>query len=139
MVRHHFKLIISDKKHHEKDVLNAIDGKFNEQREGMKKQMDDCYSNLINVVKSTEEKSMAEDEKIHTEINEVKAGILSIEGAYFKQECRKMLSKEHINSSEFETLNTEHATYNKLGGNHDGDALFKLVEEKYKKQLFQDS
>jgi len=84
--------------------------------------MRECYNNLIQVVQEAEEKSMEEDVRIHNEIDNMKKGILAIEGAYFKQECRKMLDKDyHISAHDFEVLTTEHGVYNSLGGNHEGD------------------
>ena len=132
VIRHHVKLIISEKKRNENDTLKAIDEKFKEQNINMEKKMEECYGRVINVVQNLEQKSNKADGEVNKKIGTITNGILSIEGAYFKQECRKMLDPEHIiTTHEYEMLVVEHGTYNSLGGNHEGDKLFRLVEAKY--------
>ena len=117
-------------------MLKAIDNKFDEQKKGMKEQMSECYNNLIEVVKESDEKSMAEDVKIHQEIDVIKNGMLSVEGRAFKSDCRKLLEDGHIITlNEYENILAEHIIYNKLGGNHEGDGLFSMVVAKYQNQL----
>ena len=84
-----------------------------------------------------------EDKRIHEEIDELKddfkimkGGILSIQGRDFKADCRLLLQPEHIITlNEYESIIEEHDVYKSLGGNHEGDALFNMVEQKYSKQL----
>lgn len=117
-------------------MLNAIDKKFDQQNENMKEQMAECYSNLIDVVKESERKSMEEDKLIHAEIDTIKAGMLAVEGRAFRNECRRLLNEDHvITLNEYDAILKEHITYNKLGGNHEGDGLFSMVEAKYKNSL----
>lgn len=117
-------------------MLDKIDKKFDQQRDGMKEQMAECYSNLIQVVKDSDEKSMAEDKKIHKEIDIIKDGMLSVEGRAFRAECRRLLEEDHvITLNEYEAILAEHVTYNNLGGNHEGDGLFSMVQAKYSNQL----
>ena len=98
--------------------------------------MTECYNNLIDVVKASDEKSMIEDEKIHHEIDIIKDGMLSVEGRAFRAECRKLLEDGHIITlNEYEAILAEHITYNNLGGNHEGDGLFSMVQAKYQNQL----
>ena len=135
LIRHHSKLLIADKQRHEADTLNAIDKKFNEQSENMTQKMGECYANLIEVVRESEEKSMEEDRKIHKEIDIITAGRLSVEGRAFRNECRKLLEEDHvITFNEYEAILSEHVTYNNLGGNHEGDGLFSMVQAKYQNQ-----
>ena len=48
--------------------------------------------------------------------------MLSIEGRAFRTECRKLLEPDHVISlKEYEAIVSEHETYNRLGGNHEGD------------------
>lgn len=102
----------------------------------MVQKMGECYANLISVVKESEEKSMEEDQKIHKEIDVIKEGMLSVEGRSFRAECRKLLEPDHlITLNEYETILSEHITYNKLGGNHEGDGLFSMVQAKYQRQM----
>lgn len=117
-------------------MLKAIDTKFDEQKEDMKQQMSECYANLIQVVKESEERSMQEDIKIHNEIDVIKDGMLSIEGRAFRNECRRLLEPDHIITvNEYMAIGSEHVTYNNLGGNHEGDGLFSMVQAKYQNSL----
>lgn len=117
-------------------MLKAIDTKFDEQKTGMREQMAECYNNLIEVVKESDEKSREEDEKIHKEIDIIKDGMLSVEGRAFRNECRRLLEQDHvITFNEYEAILGEHVTYNNLGGNHEGDGLFSMVQAKYQNQL----
>lgn len=98
--------------------------------------MSECYNNLLSVVQKSEKDSKAEDEHIHAEINSIKAGVLSIEGRAFKNECRKLLQEDHIITlDEYQNIVYEHGVYNDLGGNHEGDLLFSAVKAKYEKSL----
>lgn len=98
--------------------------------------MKECYDNLTNVVKKLEERSIDEDKRIHHEIDIIKDGMLSVEGRAFRNECRRLLEKGHvITLNEYEAILAEHVTYNNLGGNHEGDGLFSMVQVKYQNQL----
>lgn len=128
--------MIDDRKRRQEEMLKAIDNKFDQQKDGMKQQMSECYNNLIDVVKESDEKSMAEDVKIHKEIDVIKNGMLSLEGRTFKEDCRRLLQDDHrITLNEFEAISNEHVVYNNLGGNHEGDGLFSMVVAKYQNSL----
>ena len=102
----------------------------------MTSQMKECYDNLTNVVKDLEERSIEEDKRIHHEIDIIKDGMLSVEGRAFRNECRRLLEEGHvITLNEYEAILAEHVTYNNLGGNHEGDGLFSMVQVKYQNQL----
>lgn len=65
-------------------------------------------------------------------LNTLKGGILSLQRKEFKEECRKLLNqKEAITYEQYTMLQHEHTIYNSLGGNHEGDQLFKLVSMRY--------
>lgn len=71
------------------------------------------------------------DVELQEQIDILKRGILSIQGKSFKHECRELLKEDHeVSLEEFEMLQEDHNIYNSLGGNHDGDTLFKMVENK---------
>lgn len=105
--------------------------------------MDLQHENIITVMDERDKRLQAEDERLHNEIDGlkddfkiIKGGILSIQGRDFKADCRVLLQPEHIISlNEFEAIIEAHEVYKSLGGNHEGDALFTLVEQKYGKQL----
>lgn len=87
--------------------------------------------------------SNASDEKLQGQINEVKdsldvltKGILSMQGKQFKEDCRKLLLPEHIITlEEYEQISKDHDAYNGLGGNHEGDRLFNLVQKKFEENI----
>ena len=117
-------------------MMKNINQQFKDQNEGMQKQMSECYSNLIEVVKESDEKSMEEDRVIHHEIDIIKDGMLSVEGRAFRNECKRLLEDDHIITlNEYLTVVNEHGVYNNLGGNHEGDLLFSAVKAKYEKSL----
>ena len=102
----------------------------------MTSQMKECYDNLTDIVKNLEERSIEEDKRIHHEIDIIKDGMLSVEGRAFRNECRRLLEEGHvITLNEYEAILAEHVTYNNLGGNHEGDGLFSMVQVKYQNQL----
>lgn len=109
---------------------------MDEQKNGMKEQMDACYNRLLAVVNERDEKLATEDEVIHNEIDAIRSGMLSIQGRAFKAECRRLLEEDHIITlNEYEALLAEHIVYNGLGGNHEGDGLFSMVETKYQNSI----
>lgn len=78
----------------------------------------------------------ADLEIVHNSMENLSRGVLSLQGKEFKSECRRLLDPEHeITVEEYEQLVDEHQTYNGLGGNHRGDALFKSVMKKWNRQL----
>lgn len=65
-------------------------------------------------------------------LNTLKDGILSLQRKEFKEECRRLLNQEEaITYEQYTILQREHTVYNSLGGNHEGDQLFKLASMKY--------
>ena len=93
-------------------------------------------------IESTEDvRQMAQENKI--EIKEMKQmmialtqGVLSMHGREFKNQCWNLLEEDHeITLEEYEDISADHEAYNALGGNHEGDRLFDLVQKKFEKSL----
>ena len=82
------------------------------------------------------DKAMESDLKsLSNYIEVLKEGVLSIQASHFRLQCKNYLKDGKIISiDEFEQLTHDHNIYNKLGGNHLGDALFEAVEAKFKAQ-----
>lgn len=77
-----------------------------------------------------------EIESLQKQMLILKNGVLSLQGRDFKNECRELLTEgREITLEEYEQICTEHEVYNKLGGNHKGDELFKLVRDKFKSTI----
>ena len=99
-------------------------------------QMDNCYNKLNNLIAKQGEELKLIDKQITAEMSAFKKDILDIEGEYFRDECRKLLVDGHIISDkEFTTITKQHTAYNNIGGNHEGDSLYEMVESRYKKQI----
>lgn len=83
-------------------------------------------------------KIQAKDEEQDQKMDELRAGLLSVQGRGFKENCHKLLSIDHkIDVEELENITKDHDAYKGLGGNHEGDMLFNLVIEKAKKDITQ--
>lgn len=66
----------------------------------------------------------------------MKAGMLCLQGDYFKKKCQRYLEPDHyITEEEYIHLCAEHDVYKSLGGNSNGDRLFGLCQEKVKNAL----
>lgn len=97
---------------------------------------------MKNMLKETEERILTQREAKSVErdkrIEEIRKGLLSIQGQSFKEKCHKLLAQEHqIDVEELENITKDHDAYKGLGGNHEGDTLFSLVIEKAKKDITQ--
>ena len=77
------------------------------------------------------ERSNTRETELAGEIKTLKAGLLSIQGRAFKNNCKRLLDPDHeISLEEYEEITKDHDAYNSLGGNHNGDELFILVRKK---------
>ena len=94
------------------------------------------------MLKETEERILNQreerDRQYEKKIDEIRNGLLSVQGQSFKEKCHKLLSQDHqIDVEELENVTKDHEAYKGLGGNHEGDTLFSLVIEKAKKDITQ--
>lgn len=163
LFKHHLKLIREARERHDRDLIDTIDKKLDKQQDAVKaelaafdqrldtqkvemqSQMSSCYANLISVVDKRDDglleadKGIREDIKsLKDEFGSVKSGMLTVQGRAFKDECHRLLDDDHIITLiEYENILAEHITYKQLGGNHEGDSLFAMVEAKYKHNLTQ--
>lgn len=161
MVRHHLKLMKESQERHESDLLATIDKKLDDHKKDMKTelssfdkrletqktdmqaQMTVCYTNMTNLIQERENSLMNEDDGIRQdiqsltgELSSVKNGMLAVQGRAFKEECYRLLRSDHtITITEYENILSEHSVYNALGGNHEGDSIFAMVEAKFQKNL----
>lgn len=109
---------------------------MNDQYHKTQTQMNECYKNLTNIIERQGEELKKVDIDINNKIAQMKHDVLDIEGAYFRNECRDLLREDHIiTEREFNAITIQHTAYNSLGGNHEGDALYEMVQEKHKKHL----
>lgn len=75
-----------------------------------------------------------EKNSINTEA--VKDGTLALWRKTYFADAKQLLDPNHvITDKEYVKISNEHAVYNKLGGNHDGDEYFKSITIKYRAGL----
>lgn len=85
------------------------------------------------------ERSNNRETELAGEIKTLKAGLLSIQGRAFKNNCKRLLDPDHeISLEEYEEITKDHDAYNSLGGNHNGDELFILVRKKVEESWVKD-
>lgn len=85
------------------------------------------------------ERSNSRETELAGEIKTLKAGLLSIQGRAFKNNCKRLLDPDHeISLEEYEEITKDHDAYNSLGGNHNGDELFILVRKKVEESWVKD-
>lgn len=120
-------------------------------KKGRTAEADERKTEIINAVKDVVK---AENKKLSTKVKQnidslqtsledlrdefiiLQNGVLSTQGREFKDDCRRLLEADHhITLCEFEHLQKEHNVYNSLGGNSDGDELFRLVQLKFEGEI----
>lgn len=100
------------------------------------KEQKEFYDGLQKLIKEGAEESRQGDAAIREEIGVIKDGVLSIQRKSFMAQCTDLLKKDHeLTLEEYKAIQEEHNIYHNLGGNHDGDNLFELVEEKAKHDI----
>lgn len=135
-------IVTSLKTEHE-EMNQRSDERYNE----LVKQSQDTYIEITTKVQEAmlagKDESKADDAYLQGQISEVsnelgflKAGLLSIQGKEFRENCRELLADDHeITLDEWEEIDADHEAYNGLGGNHKGDHLYELVKKKAERTL----
>lgn len=124
----------------------SIQSKKDDFLSGVKEMMANENKQLVNVIDEREKNLNNEDTRLQNSINHIEddiqkltAGMLSIQGKSFKNDCRLLLEdNHHITLAEYESIAHDYRTYKGLGGNSNGDGLFDLVKLKYENQLKDD-
>lgn len=100
------------------------------------KEQKEFYDGLKELIREGTEESRKADEAIREEIKVIKDGVLSVQRRTFIAQCSELLKKDHeITLDEYKKIQEEHNIYHNLGGNHDGDHLYDLVEAKAKNDI----
>ena len=118
-------------------IIANFDEKITEVKENSNQKENKLYQKINTMRDDLTQKdtTICEDlSSIHTEINIIENGILSIQGKQFREFCKELLKKETISIEEYEDFEEEYEVYKGLGGNHKGDALHARVVDKFKKQ-----
>lgn len=118
-----------------------------EQAEGRRKFKDEIKQEVKDSIKEEFEEEFRKNEtrdqeiattltNINTGMTVITKGLLSVQRRTFKEDCERLLDPNHIITlDEFQQITNDHDIYNALGGNHNGDQLFALIEEKVKHHI----
>lgn len=119
-------------------VLKSLEKEHDKMNQKSEDKYNEINTKVDKALEAGREESKADDAVLEKEISVMKknitaltAGILSMQGKEFINNCRKLLAEDHIITlDEWEELDIDHTAYNGLGGNHKGDHLFSLVKKK---------
>lgn len=119
-------------------VLKSLEKEHDKMNQNSEDKYDEINTKVDKALEEGREESKSDDAVLEKEISALEknitaltAGILSMQGKEFRNNCRKLLAEDHvITLDEWEELDKDHTAYNGLGGNHKGDHLFSLVKKK---------
>ena len=119
-------------------VLKSLEKEHDKMNQNSEDKYNEINTKVDKALEAGREESKADDAILEKEISAMKknitaltAGVLSMQGKEFINNCRKLLAEDHIITlDEWEELDIDHTAYNGLGGNHKGDHLFSLVKKK---------
>lgn len=119
-------------------VLKSLEKEHDKMNQNSEDKYDEINTKVDKALEAGREESKSDDAVLEKEISALEknitaltAGILSMQGKEFRNNCRKLLAEDHvITLDEWEELDKDHMAYNGLGGNHKGDHLFSLVKKK---------
>lgn len=119
-------------------VLKSLEKEHDKMNQNSEDKYDEINTKVDKALEVGREESKSDDAVLEEEISALEknitaltAGILSMQGKEFRNNCRKLLAEDHvITLDEWEELDKDHMAYNGLGGNHKGDHLFSLVKKK---------
>lgn len=119
-------------------VLKSLEKEHDKMNQASEDKYDEINTKVDEALEAGREESKSDDAVLEKEISALEknitaltAGVLSIQGKEFRNNCRKLLAEDHvITLDEWEELDKDHMAYNGLGGNHKGDHLFSLVKKK---------
>lgn len=119
-------------------VLKSLEKEHDKINQKSEDKYNEINTKVDEALEAGREESKSDDAVLEKEISALEknitaltAGILSMQGKEFRNNCRKLLAEDHvITLDEWEELDKDHTAYNGLGGNHKGDHLFSLVKKK---------
>lgn len=119
-------------------VLKSLEKEHDKMNQNSEHKYNEINTKVDEALEAGREESKSDDAVLEKEISALEknitaltAGILSMQGKEFRNNCRKLLAEDHvITLDEWEELDKDHTAYNGLGGNHKGDHLFSLVKKK---------
>lgn len=136
--REYFDKMLDKIQNENEQVLKHLEKEHDKMNQNSEDRYDEINTKVDKALEADREESKADDAVLEKQISAVEknitaltAGILSMQGKEFRNNCRKLLAEDHvITLDEWEELDKDHMAYNGLGGNHKGDHLFSLVKKK---------
>lgn len=127
-------------------VLKSLEKEHDKMNQNSEDKYNEINTKVDEALEAGREESKSDDAVLEEEISALEknitaltAGVLSMQGKEFRNNCRKLLAEDHvITLDEWEELDKDHIAYNGLGGNHKGDHLFSLVKKKVEAGLAED-
>lgn len=105
----------------------------NEQNRERAKFYDNFKKDIFIKYDEIKKESKNGDLELQKQLDLLRKGILSLQKKEFFKECQALLEEDHeLTLDEYQQCIEDHDAYNGLKGNHRGDSLFALVEEKAK-------
>lgn len=119
-------------------VLKSLEKEHDNMNQSSEDKYNEINTKVDEALEAGREESKSDDAVLEKEISALEknitaltAGVLSMQGKEFRNNCRRLLAEDHvITLDEWEELDKDHMAYNGLGGNHKGDHLFSLVKKK---------
>jgi hypothetical protein len=136
--REYFDKMLEKIQSNNQQILKSLEKEHDKMNQNSEDKYNEINTKVDKALEAGREESKADDAVLEKEISVMKknitaltAGVLSMQGKEFINNCRKLLAEDHIITlDEWEELDIDHTAYNGLGGNHKGDHLFSLVKKK---------
>ena len=136
--REYFDKMLEKIQSDNQQILKSLEKEHEKMNQNSEDKYNEINTKVDKALEAGREESKADDAVLEKEISVMKknitaltAGVLSMQGKEFINNCRKLLAEDHIITlDEWEELDIDHTAYNGLGGNHKGDHLFSLVKKK---------
>lgn len=136
--REYFDKMLEKIQSDNQQILKSLEKEHDKMNQKSEDKYNEINTKVDKALEAGREESKADDAVLEKEISVMKknitaltAGVLSMQGKEFINNCRKLLAEDHIITlDEWEELDIDHTAYNGLGGNHKGDHLFSLVKKK---------
>ena len=136
--REYFDKMLEKIQSDNQQILKSLEKEHDKMNQNSEDKYNEINTKVDKALEAGRKESKADDAVLEKEISAMKknitaltAGVLSMKGKEFMNNCRKLLAENNIiNIDEWEELDIDHTAYNGLGGNHKGDHLFSLVKKK---------
>ena len=136
--REYFDKMLEKIQSDNQQILKSLEKEHDKMNQNSEDKYNEINTKVDKALEAGREESKADDAVLEKEISAMKknitaltAGVLSMQGKEFINNCRKLLAEDHIITlDEWEELDIDHTAYNGLGGNHKGDHLFLFVKKK---------